>query len=681
MTTETEFAEPLQPALQSALQPALPYSHAGLLLEIAEACVKARSRPIRTMRQWAEEELIIPNGPKADERFRVENQPFLGLLLDEFDSGRWVEKYTTGPSQSAKTFGCWFIPIAYHIAELGEDVVAGVPDMRMADNKWQQDLLPAFLATPSLRRLLPTTGAGSAGGKVIDSIKFANGATLKFMSRSGSDQSKAGFTARVVAITEAAGFSKSTETSVEAEPLKQIEARQRAWDYPDRCTYVEGTLTVREQLPWQAREESSQSKIVSPCPHCGKWISPERSHLHGWKDAETELQAEEFSYWSCPVCEEKIDDQQRRASVLQCRILHGDQFIDKKGNVVGDLPPTRRLWFHWQAWHNMFVSTATLGREEWEAHRMAEDSPERESAERELCQFVHGMCYTPSNIDSADLDPKAVASRRDKLARGMIPADAKYVTVGIDLGKYLGWWFGLAFRECGKIHCFDFGSFDIHSDVKPTVEEAIFSSLVDFHSVCEVGWPIQGGTESRKPDQVWIDAGYQPDAVFRFVRSLGKHSPKSSRYFPIVGRGTGQMQRIYEAPKQVGGKIIQVGKRWHCSQVPKHRAYEIFVDSDHWKEELHNHLAIDKELPGSLNFFTASQRDLDRVARHLTNEKKMTEFVAGKGMVVKWVRVGQQHWLDGAYLARAAGDRCGWVPPSAASVAANSAAKPVGVPS
>lgn len=646
---------------------ALPFQHQELRRELA-ACIRlARSRPIRTMREWACEELTIPNGPFVGEKFRIENQPILGLLLDEFDSGRWVEKYTTGPSQSAKTFGCWFIPIAYHLAELGEDVVAGVPDMKMADNKWQQDLLIAFMASRSLRKLLPGSGPGSEGGKVNDVIRFNNGATLKFMSRGGSDQSRAGFTARVVAVTEAAGFSQSSESSVEATPLKQIEARQRAWDYPERCTYVEGTLTIPEELPWSAREESSQSRIVSPCPHCGGWISPERKHLVGWKDAETEIQAEERAFWICPNCGEPIDDQQRRASIQDCKILHGNQTVDKRGRVIGDLPATRRLWFHWTSWHNLFVSTPSLGREEWEAARIAEDTPERQSAERKLCQFVHGMCFTPSVLDSTELDPKAVATRRNKIARGMLPSDTQYVTIGIDIGKYQGWWFGLAFRSNGLIHCFDFGSFDISSDTQPTIGDAIYSALNDFDAVCSTGWAMQASNEHRKPDQVWVDAGYQPDAVFQFIRSKGKHTRKASMYYPIIGRGTGQMMRIYESPKAAKGNVVQVGRRWHTSFVKKHYAFEVTVDADYWKEELHNHLAIHPEMPGALGFFVASQKDLERVSRHLTNEKKMQEFQPGKGVVTKWVRVGQQHWLDAAYLSRAAGDRLGWKAPTLAA--------------
>ena len=167
----------------------------------------AKTRVLRSMRQWAEEELVIPNGPFIGDQFSVKNQPVLGLLLDEFDSGRWVEKYTTGPSQSAKTFGCFVIPIAYHLAEMGEDVVCGVPDMNMASDKWEDDLLPPFQQSPSLKRLLPSRGSGSEGGKVTDSIELTNGAKLKFMSRGSKDQGKAGFTARVVCVTEAAGFS------------------------------------------------------------------------------------------------------------------------------------------------------------------------------------------------------------------------------------------------------------------------------------------------------------------------------------------------------------------------------------------------------------------------------------------------------------------------------------------
>jgi hypothetical protein len=47
-------------------------------------------------------------------------------------------------------------------------------------------------------------------------------------------------------------------------------------------------------------------------------------------------------------------------------------------------------------------------------------------------------------------------------------------------------------------------------------------------------------------------------------------------------------------------------------------------------------------------------------SKHLTAEKRQEEFVAGKGVVVKWVRDRRDnHWLDSTYNACAAGSYCG----------------------
>jgi hypothetical protein len=54
-----------------------------------------------------------------------------------------------------------------------------------------------------------------------------------------------------------------------------------------------------------------------------------------------------------------------------------------------------------------------------------------------------------------------------------------------------------------------------------------------------------------------------------------------------------------------------------------------------------------------------SQSDL-ALAKHLTAEKKVEEFVAGKGVVTKWERLRRQnHWFDALYNACAAGNCCG----------------------
>jgi hypothetical protein len=53
----------------------------------------------------------------------------------------------------------------YHLFEIGETVICGLPDMDMAADKWREDILPA-VESSRYRELLPRHGGGSRGGRV-----------------------------------------------------------------------------------------------------------------------------------------------------------------------------------------------------------------------------------------------------------------------------------------------------------------------------------------------------------------------------------------------------------------------------------------------------------------------------------------------------------------------------------
>jgi len=176
---------------------------------------QARPRLTRSMRAFAEQEVIIPDGPYPGRQFLCSRQPYTGLWFDELDSGRWSRCVATGPTQSGKTLSAFVIPLLYHLFELEETVICGLPDMDMAADKWREDILPV-IDRSRYRDLLPQRGGGSRGGRV-ESIQFGNGATLKFMSGGGSDKSRAGFTSRVVVITETDGMDQPAGTSRESD--------------------------------------------------------------------------------------------------------------------------------------------------------------------------------------------------------------------------------------------------------------------------------------------------------------------------------------------------------------------------------------------------------------------------------------------------------------------------------
>lgn len=639
-----------------------------LVFELKRCLQRARLNPVRGMANWIEEELVIADGPTAGEPFQWARQPVTKLLIDEIDSGRWGEIFGTGPSQSGKTLILFVCPALYHVLELGETYILGIPDMRMANNKWQMDLLPAIKANPRWERLLPLAGPGSQGGIVKDTITFRNGGVMKFMSAGGSDQARAGFTSRVLGITEAARFSRVSEASREADPLRQLRARQAAYDEPQRRLYVEGTVTVEEDLPWSAKGDSTDSKIVSQCVHCGSWVAPERENLLGWEHAINAIEAGANAHWCCPECGEAIYEDQRREMVAGSKLVHAGQEVTRTGEVVGPLPQTNRLFFRYSGWHNLFVSTATLAKEEWRADQIDHESLEYENAQKELTQFKWAIPYKPGNLQSQPLEKKEVLKKIDKLPKGMLPAETTHLTLGCDVGKYSLHYYLLAGLSTGMLHTPDYGIIEVPSSFMDW-EHAISHALNELFDLCETGWMIRSTGQIMRPNQVWIDTGYEPDGIFKSVLSRYGRPSRRSMVQLVIGRGSGQMERIYASPSKKGGGVIEIGHHWHVSRNKRWRTFQIFADADHWKDRVQDSFkqrtkeskdSKESKEPGMITLYHASEREHQRLSKHITNEHREVEFVPGKGEVVKFTKKGANHWLDAAYYARAALDRVGW---------------------
>ena len=349
--------------------------------ELTRFLSQARPQPLRSMRQFAEEEIIIPDGPFQGRHFRCHRQPYTGLWFDAVDSGCWSRHVATGPTQSGKTLACFVIPIVYHLFEVGETVICGLPDMDMAADKWREDLLPV-IEQSRYRELLPKRGGGSRGGRV-ETIQFRNGATLKYMSGGGGDKSRAGYTSRVVAVTETDGMDQPGGTSRESDKITQLEARTRAYGSRKRI-YLECTVSTEEGRTWQEYKSGTQSSILLPCPHCRAWVAPEREHFVGWQGADSQAAARASGAFSCPECGEFWTAEQRIEANRQGKLIHRGQSIGADGQVTGAPPATDTLGFRWSAVNNLFLAPGDIAADEWRASRSADE----ENAEREMRQFV-----------------------------------------------------------------------------------------------------------------------------------------------------------------------------------------------------------------------------------------------------------------------------------------------------
>lgn len=629
------------------------------------------SRELKGMIEWAEENVILPRdgGPFEGLPFSRDRQPYLYLLAEEIRNGLWSEIFAAGPNQSGKTFGVFVLPTIYAIAELKTNVVVGVPDLAMINDKWMVDLRPVFEASPRLAHLLPATGAGSKGGKVTDLVEFTNGVHLRFMTKGGSDTSKAGFTARRVHVTEAAGWSRGTATSKEADPLRQLRARQRATSRFDeegnisteRQLMVEGTVTVAEDLPWREKEGSSDSQIVYPCCHCKEFMRPEREHFIGWQGAANELDAARRGFFSCPKCGQAFTEAERSRMVRETgRIIHKGQSIDKDGVVHGERPQTSTLFFRWSAWDNLFVRQYDLAAEEWKASQLDEGTDDREMAEKALCQQVWCIPYKPELVENAPLQRAEVRKRIHQWPAGVIPRDAIWVTTHVDVGKWVCWYYVLATLPSGEVPTVIYGSLGTGLDpqnAKSKTHEAngIKNCLRSIFDMMDRGFAVESGGV-RPVDLTLCDAGYMDDAVYAVIRERPR-----ARFMASLGRGKTQMDaRRYEQPRSRTAIVRLIGERYHLEFVQGKGVFRLVFDADHAKLSIQACLRVAEGHPGALTLPMAPDRDHKTVSRHLASEVYRRWIEPGKGLQEEWTKKGQNHYLDAAAGALVAQKHKGW---------------------
>ena len=621
----------------------------------------ARAPAVRPMGQWAEEMIRLPNGPASGERYRHHRHPVSKAFFDEVDSGRWSRIAATGPTQNGKTLMCYVIPVLHHLFEMKETVIVGLPTLEMANDKWSEDFLPVIEASEYASEL-PTSGEGSRGGQVKRSIRFRNGATMRFMSAGGNDKKRSAYTSRVVAITEADGMDEASSTSREADKIEQIEARTRAFGRTGKRVYLECTVSIERGRIWQEITSGSNAKLLRPCPYCGDFVAPEREHLKGWQDAETSEQAAKASFFVCPSCDEPWSEEDRRKAALSIVICHAGQSVDIYGNRTGDYPETQTFGFRWSAIDNPFVSIGDLGAEEW----LASKARDHENAEKKMRQFIWAMPYDPPDIELTPLDAATLEKRSSELRKGIVPDDTKAITVGIDTGKRMLHWTAVASGESGS-RVIEYGKQPVASD-KLGVKQALIVALNELAKYFSGGWQSESG-QAFAASQVWIDSGWHEhtDGVYQFCseanRSMGL-AIGSEVYRPTKGYGEGQRRMTrYIAPDAKRKGVMYLGSEFHIAKVKRNGrtipgVMLVHMNSDHWKSELHQRLLMPADEALALTIYqAASFAEHTEFCKHLTAEKQVEKYIESRGEVIIWERVDRNnHWLDATYAAVCAGE-------------------------
>lgn len=601
-----------------------------------------RRAKFRSLANFAEQEIILPDGPWVNQRFRIARQPAHGLFFHAVDTGHWFRYACTGPQQSGKTLAFVVIPIIYHLFERNQTVLFGLPSMDMANDKWKLDLKPAIEAS-QYARYLPKKGAGSQGG-TPELIQFTNGSNLKFITAGGGDEKRAGFTGPVLVVTEASHLDQVGATSDEATKLKQMEGRVRAYRASGQARiYLESTVTIEEGRIWQEYTQGTAGEVVQRCQSCLEYVAPDRDNLIGWQDAKTESEAELKSRWACPACGILFDDSTRMMQLRTARLRHKGQTVHSDGTVTGDIVQSKTMGFRYSAASNTFVTAGIVGADEWKGQREVD----QDNAEKELLQWTWALPAKPSRQDIEPLDYRAVMNRQSQWPRGTMPSDVLTIAAGVDCREKQLDWFVTVKRANGQPLCIDYGFEPVlreASDLKTALKQAVRYLQEKF----DKGWIIEGSDTLRGIDIALIDIGWETDTI---RESLNDHQ----LWRRAKGFGFKQHSGAnYSAPGGKGRSFHQIGEGWHDVILIRanKRFRELENNADHWKRRVHQALTVAADSSAAL-LLPKSDKAEGRieVAKQLTAERETTQFEVGKGTVRKFVSTfSRNHLLDACYM-------------------------------
>ncbi len=663
MATATRRRRPRQAARLNATIDA---AAAGALQSefgwFAEAARAPRPRDLRT---FAEAEIVLVEGPCRGLQFKVERQPFLGLLFDAISADEYRRIIVTGCVQSGKSLGAFVIPILWHLFEYKESVIAGVANAAMGNEKWQTEIRPVIEAS-KYAGLLPDRGEGARRGDIKSAVRFRNGTTLKFMSGSGRDHAIASFTARVVIMTEVDKYDTPSATSREADPVSRLYDRTNA--YGDRARiYEECTTSIPEGRIWTDYEAGTRGRVVGQCGHCRAYVSPERSDLVLPPDAADVLDAAARAAWECPGCGATITDGERVAMNSAPRLLHAGETIDRRGRIRGERKRTDALSFRWSAFNNAFRPTAQIAADEY----TAANAIDTDTAERHVCQANWAIPYQAPDYAVVPITAASVAARGDQAAgleRGICPANTQWITCGVDIGKFVNHWVAIAWGSGHRSQIIQYDVLDNDPD-RLGVERGTMRALQEYRDFCMAGWRIDGAADRRvMPAQVWIDSGWygSQSTVYRFCREANRSDPDPEpaavRWRPIKGHGqTDPFSRSYRHPSTKTKAVRLIGDQYYTSRVADVVGGLVHVNVDHWKLQFQSMLCAEPDTPGAMGLFSAPAREHTKFSHHVTAEIPERRATPGRpeGFVFRIVsRVN--HWLDAGTYATAAGHVCGY---------------------
>lgn len=596
--------------------------HPGAM-RLAAQLVERALRPPPPMRisQWAGENIILVDGPSANQLWSPRGAPYLVDILDCLAEDHPATLVTVRKSQQTGVSIAALIWALYSAERAPANFLYAAPNLvflKDINSAKLDPLIKAWQRRSGRTEIVPQTSRSGTGSTTYEKV-FSRGGRL-WLANANSVTDLSGKTARKGVKDE---VSKWDAIPGAQDPEDLFFGRFTAFratnDYKILEISTPETDTGDElgEAPGHCRidrsfKRSDQRFWHIACPECG---NVQAQHFAQFR---VDVARPSLSFYECAGCGHAISEAERRIALQP---ENGAQWI---ATAPG---PDRHPGFHVGAFESLMMSYEAI----------AEDWLKARSSELGMKGFTNLVLGLPHAFKGDAPDHKRLMDRREAhLQRGRIPPDGLLLTAAADVQMRGIWYEVVAWTSDRRSFVVDAGYLGGDTDAH---DSPVFERLR--REVLERRWPDAFGRE-RGLDAMGVDSGYRSNAVYGWVRSAQRANADTGRDLVLAlkgvdGWGVPPLGMPTLQDIDLAGRKIKQGVRlWKVGGWPLKSS--IYLD-------------LGKQRDGDLAIPPAGYCHFggwldEEYFRQLTAEHLEDITVRGRPTGKRWVRRGENHFLD-----------------------------------
>jgi len=358
----------------------------------------------------------------------------------------------------------------------------------------------------------------------------------------------------------------------EANPIELAAVRTRT--FRGRRKILEAsTPTLEHRYIWTEYLRSDQNRYHVPCPHCGRYQELDFFRGLKWekKVAPREVLERNLAWYVCEACGGEIREASKAGMVARGRWVPKGMRARDDGELEGERPPRAIAGYQLNVLYSPQVSWGEVAAK-WL------DSLGDQGRMMDLRNSWLALPWVEV-IESVNAK-KIQATKRD-YAPGIVPAEARVLTLGVDVQADYFWF---AIRAWGSA----LRSWLVHYGAVQTWDQLA--------EILAREWPREGGTPLRIR-RALIDSGFRTKEVYLFC---GTHRPAA---WPTKGSNNPGLVASWRASKPEPGVVLFTFK------------------ADHFKDQLATYIAAK---PGERGEWMVHREiEDDPYVKQLTSERRV----------------------------------------------------------